>query len=131
MRSLLATTLLTALVACGPRQEPVGYARSDVLAFVEEHRAALQQEAAIGSGSTLRDLGIVAGCQNQPELDRRLRKDYGDIFTPAPDAEVAERVVATLTETPELRCLGLELGPQREYAAGLRHIGPSRSSTRR
>ncbi len=130
MRALLAICLLVTCAACGPRPPPPGYARDDVHAFVREHRAALQREAGVGSGPTLRDLGILAGCQNQPELDRRLHKDHAEIFAPAADSEVAERVISTLKETRELRCLDLELSRERQFAAGTRHIGPRRSSQR-
>jgi hypothetical protein len=130
MRSLLAISLLVTCASCGPRPPPPGYARDDVHAFVREHRAALQQEAKIGSGPTLRDLGILAGCQNQPELARRLHKDHDEIFAAPADAEVAERVIASLKKTRELRCLNLELSREREFSAGLRHIGPRRSVSR-
>jgi hypothetical protein len=130
MRTLFAASLLVTCASCGPRPPPAGYARDDVHAFVREHRAALQQEAKIGSGPTLRDLGIVAGCQNQPELARRLHKDHDEIFAAPADAEVAERVIGTLKETRELRCLDLELSRERQFAAGTRHVGPRRSGRR-
>lgn len=126
MRATLFIAVLTTCAACGPRPPPAGYAKADVLAFVQQHRAALEAESKVGSGPTLYDLGIVAGCQNQPELDRRLHKDHDQIFAPPADAEVAERVVSTLTETRELRCLHLDLSRQSESSAGLRHIGPRR-----
>jgi hypothetical protein len=131
MRASLSVALMAACVACGPRLMPAGYAKQDVLAFVQLHRAELQHEAKIGSGPHLRDLGISAGCQNQPELGRRLHKDYDQIFAPTSDAQVAERIVSTLTKTKELRCLDLELGREREFSAGVRHIGPRRYMTRR
>jgi hypothetical protein len=131
MRAIRLIALSAACAACGPRLVPSGYAKHDVLAFVQSHRAELQAEARIGSGPHLRDLGISAGCQNQPELDRRLRKNHDQVFAPASDAEVAERIVTTLTRTKELRCLDLELGREREHAAGLRHIGPRRFASQR
>jgi hypothetical protein len=132
--SLLAAV---ALVACGPRATPAGYAGDDARDFVREHRTTLQREIAIGSGPRLHDLAIVADCQDVPELGRVLHRHQADIFasaatpaTPPADAEVADRVVRLLSASPELRCLGLELGPRRSFAAGTRHIGPTRSSLR-
>lgn len=126
-----ATLSIAILAACGARPLPAGYAKQDVLAFAQSHRAELQAEARVGSGPKLRDLGVSAGCQNQPELQRRLHKDHAEIFAPASDAEVAERVVNTLSEHRELRCLDLDLGREREYAAGTRHIGPRRYASYR
>jgi hypothetical protein len=114
---------------------PAGYAGDDVRTFVSQHRAELQDEIAIGSGPGLYDLSIVAGCQDVPEVGRRLHKGYHEIFAPetVSDAEVAERVVGILSGTRELRCLGLDLSRQSELSAGRRYIGPRRSqvSTRR
>jgi hypothetical protein len=126
--------IAVALAACGPRAMPAGYAGDDARTFVLEHRAALEQEIAIGSGPRLHDLAIVADCQDVPELGRLLHRRQTKVFgsvaataTPPDDAEVAERVVRLLSEAPELRCLGLELGPRRSFAAGTRHIGPTRN----
>jgi hypothetical protein len=143
--SLLAALALTALAltalaltGCGPRAMPAGYAGDDARDFVREHRTTLEREIAIGSGPRLHDLAIVANCQDVPELGRVLHRHQADMFastaapaapaTPPADAEVADRVVRLLSASPELRCLGLELGPRRSFAAGRRHIGPTRSS---
>lgn len=133
MRASLSIALFSACAACGPRLLPAGYAKQDVLAFVQLHRAELQEQAKRGSGAAVRDLGVTAGCQNIPELQRRLQKNHEQIFAtvPATDPEVAERIVTTLTKSPELRCLDLELGRGREYAAGTRHIGPRRYASYR
>jgi len=116
-------------LACGPRALPAGYAGGDVRAFVSQHRAELQHEIAIGSGPGLYELSIVAGCQDVPEVGRRLHKSYREIFAPETlsDEDVAERVVAVLSRTRELRCLDLDLSGQREFAAGRRHIEPGRN----
>jgi hypothetical protein len=134
----LALLPLLALTACGQRAMPAGYAGDDARAFVREHRATLQREIAIGSGPRLHDLAIVADCQDVPELSRMLHRQQANVFAaagspaaPPDDAEVAERVVRLLSKAPELRCLGLELGPRRSFAAGTRHIGPTRSDVAR
>jgi hypothetical protein len=108
---------------------PAGYAGDDVRAFVSQHRAELQDEIALGSGPGLYDLSVVAGCQDVPQVGRRLHRRYGEIFAPptVSDAEVAERVLGILSRTRELRCLNLDLSRQSELAAGRRHIGPRRS----
>jgi DUF3015 family protein len=136
MRSLFpvlaaALTVLT-LSGCGPRAAtPAGYAGDDARAFVQKHRTTLEREIAIGSGPRLHDLAIIADCQDVPELQRVLHRHQADMFgsteSPAGDAEVAERIVRLLSARPELRCLGLELGPRRSFAAGRRHIGPTRN----
>lgn len=135
MRWLFSSLAALALGACGPRAMPAGYAGDDARDFVRTHRTTLQQEIAIGSGPRLHDLAIVANCQDVPELGRVLHRHQADMFgsagapaTPPDDAAVAERVVRLLSNSPELRCLGLELGPRRSFAAGRRHIGPTRSS---
>lgn len=132
--ALTPFALLLSAGACGPRATPAGYAGDDARDFVVEHRTTLEREIAIGSGPRLRDLAVVADCQDVPALGRVLHRHRADMFagtgapaTPAADAEVADRVVRLLSETPELRCLGLELGPRRSFAAGTRHIGPSRN----
>lgn len=119
-------------LGCAARGTPAGYAGDDARDFVREHRAAIEAEIAVGSGQTLYDLSIIGGCQDVQALGRQLNKRRDAIFSPAPvsDEEVAERVVRALAELPELRCLNLELGPRREFAAGTRHIGPSRASVR-
>lgn len=136
MRALVASLLaVMSLVACGPRATPAGYAGDDARAFVRKHRASLQTEIAIGSGPRLHDLAIVANCQDVPELQRVLHRHQADMFgstgtsaAPPDDGEVAERIVRLMSQRPELRCLGLELGPRRSFAAGRRHIGPTRNS---
>ncbi|MET0410795.1 MAG: hypothetical protein ABW217_05845 [Polyangiaceae bacterium] len=134
MRWLVSLLLLLALTACGQRAMPAGYAGDDAREFVREHRATLEREIAIGSGPRLRDLAIVADCQDVPELSRMLHRQQANVFgsagspaARADDTEVAERVVRLLSKAPELRCLGLELGPRRSFAAGTRHIGPTRN----
>lgn len=136
MRRLISLFGMLALTACGPRATPAGYAGDDARDFVRTHRTTLEREIAIGSGPRLHDLAIVANCQDVPALGRLLHRHRAELFRPttAPalspadaDGEVAERVVRLLSESPELRCLGLELGPRRSFAAGTRHIGPTRS----
>src|SRR5688572_17469067 len=92
---LVAAAACAAALACGPRPMPAGYAGADARAFVSQHRSELQDEIAVGSGPRLYDLSIVAGCQNVPEVGRRLHKRYRAIFAPesVSDAEVADRVV--------------------------------------
>jgi hypothetical protein len=114
---------------------PAGYAGDDARAFVRDHRESLQAEIARGSGPRLRDLSIIANCQDVPELGRVLHRRQVALFGAAgsppifpSDAEVGDRVVRLLADSPELRCLGLELGQQRDFAAGTRHIGPTRNN---
>jgi len=118
---------------CGPRPTPAGYAADDARAFVQKHRAKLQEEVAIGSGPRIYDLAILANCQDVPELGRGLHQHQAQLFAsgasgPA-DAEVAERVVRFMEERRELRCLNLDVSRTREFAAGRRHIGPWRGPT--
>jgi hypothetical protein len=135
MRRLVVSLLgLSLTLACGSRQTPAGYAGDTARAFVRDHRAALQGEIELGgSGPQMHELSILADCQDVPELGRALHRKREVLFSPAgsaalpSDAEVAERVVTLLGESPELRCLGLELGRQREFSAGRRHVGPTRS----
>jgi hypothetical protein len=138
MRASFVPLLGVSLVlACGPRPTPAGYAGDDVRAFVSRHRSTLQSEIARGSGPRLHDLAIIANCQDVPALGRVLHRRRSTLFMPAEtaatsaalpsDAEVADRVVKLLAGSPELRCLGLELNRQRDFSAGRRHIGPTRS----
>lgn len=113
---------------CGARQTPPGYAGADVEAFVREHRAELEREMAIGSGARMYDLAIVAGCQDIPEMNRRLHKSHEQVFTPpgVSDEQVAAEVTSILEQTEELRCLNLDTSRQRIFSAGRREIGPNR-----
>jgi hypothetical protein len=131
MRAAFSFWLLLVLAACAsPQPTRAEYVENDVRAFVRGHRVRLQEEAKIGSGSTLYDLGIRAGCQDIPELNRRLHKDYEQIFSPpASDADVAERVVDTLAEHRELRCIDLYPPREGEFVAGRRQIGPRRPAS--
>lgn len=126
--ALLGAAACALGVGCGPRPVPPGYAGDDIREFVSEHREELNKEIAVGSGPRLYELGWLAGCQNWPELNRVLRQRHEEIFAPAgvEDAEVGDRVVRLMSRT-ELRCLDLDLSRQREFSAGLRHIGPRRS----
>jgi hypothetical protein len=133
---------------------PAGYAGDDARAFVQKHRSELQAEIAAGSGPRLYDLAILANCQDVPQLGRRLHRRQEELFyqgageprdgrpaSAAPgedrgpsgmavsDSEAAERVVRFMQNRRELRCLGLDLSRQREFAAGRRHIGPRRGPT--
>jgi len=122
---------------CGARPMPAGYAGDDARAFVSGNRALLQKEIRIGSGSTLYHLSVIAACQDAAELDRRLHRSYEEIFASAAEGndvtradvtndEVAERVLAIMSENRELRCLALDLSRESELMAGRRHIGPRR-----
>jgi len=101
-----------------------GYAGPDTRAFIIQHRPALEREIAIGSGESLYELSIVAGCQNLDALQRDLHRHRDDIFTPAAtdDTHVADRILDILTSNPDLRCVDLELTRNRVFAAGRRSV---------
>ncbi|HKO91817.1 MAG TPA: DUF3015 family protein [Polyangiaceae bacterium] len=92
--------------------------------YIVEHRAQLEQEIGIGSGAGLRDLARVADCREIAELGRTLHKKQAQIFpVPSPsDEQVADQVLAILTDEPKLVCRDLELGPNRPFNAGRRHV---------
>jgi hypothetical protein len=92
--------------------------------YVIEHRAQLEAEIEIGSGSALRDLAKVADCRDIPELGRTLHRKRAQIFPvpPPSDSAVAEQVLTILTEETQLVCRDLELGPNRPFNAGRRHV---------
>ena len=92
--------------------------------YVVEHRAQLEQEIGIGSGASLRDLARVADCREVADLGRTLHKKRSSIFpVPAPNDEaVADRVLAILADETQLVCRDLELGPNRPFNAGRRHV---------
>jgi hypothetical protein len=134
MQRLVSALFLLVAVGCGASSpNPAGYAGDDARDFVKKHRAALEKEIGVGSGSTIYNLAILANCQDVPLMARRLHKRQAEFFEPAgtQDEVVAERVVRFLEENPDLRCLDLELGNRRLMAAGTRHIGPSRSQVLR
>jgi hypothetical protein len=110
----------------------VGYAGPSTREFVIEHRPDLEREIGVGSGQTLYDLSVVAGCGNLDALGRELHKRREQIFS-APDtadAVVADRIVDVLSNTPELRCVDLELKQNRVFAAGRRKVfGPPEPGT--
>jgi hypothetical protein len=89
-----------------------------------QHRPELEREIGVGSGENLYQLSIIAGCQDLPALGRELRLNRDQIFSSAgvDDAAVADRVMKLMTDHPELRCVDLELSPNRELAAGRRSI---------
>lgn len=119
-------------VGCGPRPMPAGYGAADARAYVREHRAELEEQVNVGSGSAINQLSIVAGCQNLAQMNRTLNRHRAQLFGPpaATGDEVAERVVGLLAERPELRCLYLDLSRQSMFSAGTRHIGPGRHRQR-
>jgi hypothetical protein len=134
MRHWVSALFLLSAVGCGGSSpHPAGYAGDDARDFVKKHRAALEKEIGVGSGSTIYDLAILANCQDIPLMGRRLHKRQAEFFEPAGtgDEVVAERLVRFLEENPDLRCLDLELGDRRQMAAGRRHIGPYRSEVTR
>jgi len=134
MRQLLSALFLLSALGCGASSsQPAGHAGDDARDFIKKHRAALEKEIGIGSGSTIYDLAILANCQDIPQMNRRLHRRQADFFEPAgtSDAVVAERLVRFLEKSPELRCLDLETGNRRLMAAGTRHIGPYRSQVTR
>lgn len=117
---------------CASRSTPARYAGDDARDFVEEHREVLEAEIRRGSGPRLYDLAIIANCQDVPQLGRRLHRQQEALLAPVEgsppgDEAVAERVVEFLTNTRELRCLGLDVSRQGDLAGGTRHIGPTRS----
>ena len=122
----LCTMLLCILAAaCGARAvPPSGDGAVSARRYVVEHRAQLEAEIAIGSGSALRDLARVADCRDIPELGRTLHRKRAQIFPvpPASDGAVADQVLSILTEETELVCRDLELGPNRPFNAGRRHV---------
>jgi hypothetical protein len=114
------------VLGCGARQTPVvGDAGPDARAFVAQQRPELEREINVGSGETIYQLSVIAGCQDLPALGRELRQRRHQIFTPdAPDdATVAARVVDIMSERRELRCLDLELQRPRVFSAGRRKVG--------
>jgi hypothetical protein len=134
MRLVLSALFALLAVGCGASSpQPAGYAGNDARDFVKKHRAALEKEIGVGSGSTIYNLAILANCQDIPLMGRRLHKRQAEFFEPVGtnDEVVAERVVRFLETSPDLRCLDLELGNRRQMAAGTRHIGPSRSQVTR
>jgi hypothetical protein len=134
MRLVLSALFALVAVGCGASSpQPAGYAGDDARDFVKKHRAALEKEIDVGSGSTIYNLAILANCQDIPLMGRRLHKRQAEFFEPVGtnDEVVAERVVRFLETSPDLRCLDLELGNRRQMAAGTRHIGPSRSQVTR
>jgi hypothetical protein len=92
---------------------------------VARHRPELEREINVGSGDALYQLSVIAGCQDLPALGRELRKRRDQIFTPdtPDDATVAERVVNSMIDLRELRCLDLELTRNRVFSAGRREVG--------
>ena len=111
--------------ACGERAlPPSGDGAVSTRQYVIEHRAELEAEIAIGSGSALRDLANVAHCQDIPELGRTLHRKRSQIFPvpPPSDSAVADEVLSILADEPELVCRDLELGPNRPFNAGRRHV---------
>lgn len=111
--------------ACGGRAlPPSGDAALSARQYVIEHRAELEAEIALGSGSALRDLADVAHCQDIPELGRTLHRRRAQIFPvpPPSDSAVADQVLSIMRDEPELVCRDLELGPNRPFNAGRRHV---------
>lgn len=131
LRSQFPLIAAAALLGCGARQDtpPVGYAGPDTEAFIVEHRAELEREIAVGSGSTIYDLSIVAGCQDIGELGRELRQRKDLIFgaeggAPAVDDHtVAQRIIDVMVNNPEIRCIDLEVSQGRVFTAGRRNVG--------
>jgi DUF3015 family protein len=112
-------------LGCGSRQAPpAGYAGPSAREFVVQHRPELEREIGVGSGENLYQLSILAGCQDLPALGRELRNEREEIFGNGgvEDAAVADRVLQVMTDHPELRCVDLELSPNREFAAGRRKV---------
>ena len=111
--------------ACAARAvPPSGDGAASARSYVVEHRAQLEREIEIGSGASLRDLARLVDCREIAELGRRLHKKRASIFpVPAPsDDQVADRVLAILTDEPQLVCRDLERGPNRPFNAGRRHV---------
>jgi hypothetical protein len=111
--------------ACGARAVPAsGDAAAGARRYVVEHRVQLEQEIEIGSGAALRDLARLADCREIAELGRTLHRKRATIFpVPSPsDDKVADQVLAILTDEPQLVCRDLELGPNRPFNAGRRHV---------
>ena len=138
MRWSGALVLTVFALGCGgSRSTPPGYAGDDARDFVREHRAELEKEIDTGSGPRLYDLAVLAGCQDVFLLNRRLHRNQEKILgasgeaaasaEPVSDAEVGDRVVRFLTDARELRCLYLDTSRQSLFAAGTRHIGPTRA----
>lgn len=102
----------------------VGYAEPDTRAFIIENRAALEREIAVGSGESLYELSIVAGCQNLGAVQRELHEHREEIFTSSAtdDERIADGILNVLTTRPELRCVDLELDRNRVFAAGRRSV---------
>lgn len=111
--------------ACGARAvPPSGDGALSTRHYVVAHRAQLEAEIALGSGSALRELAKVADCRDIPELGRTLHRKRAQIFPvpPPSDAAVADQVLLILTDETELVCRDLELGPNRPFNAGRRHV---------
>ena len=111
--------------ACGARAvPPPGDGAASARRYIVEHRAQLEQEIEIGSGPQLRDLARVVDCRDIAELGRRLHKKRSILFpVPSPsDDAVADQVLMILADDTELVCRDLELGPNRPFAAGRRHV---------
>jgi Protein of unknown function (DUF3015) len=102
----------------------VGYAEPDTRAFILQHRPALEREIAVGSGESLYELSIVAGCQNLDAVQRELHEHREQIFASnrTDDNRAADGILSVLTTHPELRCVDLELDHDRVFAAGRRSI---------
>jgi hypothetical protein len=115
-------------VGCGGaiQTPPAGSGEPTAHDFVMQHRPELEKEIQIGSGPQLYELSRLIHCQDIAELGRVLHRKSAEIFPnpPASDAEVADRVVAIMTERRELRCRDLETGPTRPFAAGRHYVGP-------
>ena len=111
--------------ACAARAVPAsGDGAASAQQYVVEHRAQLEAEIEIGSGASLRDLARLVDCRDIAELGRALHRKRSRIFpVPSPsDDKVAEQVVAILTDDTQLVCPDLELGPNRPFNAGRRHV---------
>jgi hypothetical protein len=115
-------------VGCGGALQapPAGSGEPSAHDFVIQHRPELEKEISVGSGPQIYELSKLVHCQDIAELGRVLHRKSGEIFPSPPlsDAEVADRVVAIMTERRELRCRDLETGPTRPFAAGRHYVGP-------
>jgi hypothetical protein len=123
--TLCTISLCILAAACGARAvPPSGDGALSTRQYVVKHRAQLEAEIAIGSGSGLRDLARVADCRDIPELGRTLHRRRAQIFPvpPPSDAAVADQVLTILMDETELVCRDLELGPNRPFNAGRRHV---------
>jgi hypothetical protein len=100
--------------------------------FVARNQAALDADAARGSGQSLFELARVAGCQDLPELSLTLHGKHAVLFRNGePSGEVlGRRLVAHMRERRELRCVDVEerriqstAGRRRVLAAQSPHTG--------